>query len=302
MNAGGREACALASGVAAGVVGYRLVEVVVAPPFTAIAAAAYEIERVTGSVSTEPNEDGRRGVGVAAQDMHAKETGAFTGEVSAPMLKDAGATWVIIGHSERRQFFGETDATVVGKVDQAFAAGIRPIACVGETLEERESGRTLEVVERQVRAFMNHFLREPGFGVIAYEPVWAIGTGKVASPADAQAVHAHIRSLLEEVSEEVAETTRILYGGSVKADNAEGLLAQDDIDGALVGGASLDVGGFIAIAAAAQRLAERGEEERRAALGAEPAHESPSREPSDEAKSSDDGPLFKDRPGPSETF
>ena len=310
MNAGGRDACALARGVAMGVAGFRLVEVVVAPPFTAIAAAAYEIEEVTGSIDTAPNPDGKRGVGVAAQDMHAKDTGAYTGEVSAPMLKDAGARWVIIGHSERRQHFGETDATVVGKVDQAFAAGIRPIVCVGETFDERESGHTLEVIERQVRAFMNHFLREPGFGVIAYEPIWAIGTGKVASPDDAQEVHERIRALLEEVSEEVAEMTRILYGGSVKADNAEGLLSQDDIDGALVGGASLDANGFVAIAAAAQKLAEKGEEERRAALGvdAEPASAEPEEEreaepPPHEEEPEDQTELFKDPPsGPSETF
>jgi triosephosphate isomerase len=260
MNAGGRDACGLARAVAIGGVGMRRVEIVISPPFTAIAAAAYEIEEAIGRVDTSPDEDGRRGIGVAAQNLHERDSGALTGEISAPMLKDAGATWVIIGHSERRQLFRETDASVRDKVDAAFAAGLRPIVCVGETLEEREEGRTLEVVERQTRAFMNHFLREPGFGVIAYEPVWAIGTGKVASPDDAQEVHASIRALLEEVSEEVAEMTRILYGGSVKAENAEGLLAQDDIDGALVGGASLVADGFLAIAAAAQSLAERADD------------------------------------------
>src|SRR5512139_2178738 len=127
MNAGGRDACALASAVARGVAALDRVEVVVAPPFTALAAAAYEIEQVTGSIDTAPGQDGRRGVGVAAQNMHPKEKGAFTGEVSASMLKDAGASWVILGHSERRQLFGETDASVVEKVDAAFAAGIRPI-------------------------------------------------------------------------------------------------------------------------------------------------------------------------------
>jgi triosephosphate isomerase len=261
MNAGGRDACALARAVARGAVQRRLVEVVVAPPYTALAAAAYEIEQIAGSVETSANEDGKRGVGVAAQNMHARTKGAFTGEVSAPMLRDAGVSWVIIGHSERRQLFGETDATVKDKVDAAFAANLRPIVCVGETLEEREAGRTLEVVERQLRAFMNHFLREPGFGVVAYEPVWAIGTGKVASPSDAQEVHARIRKLLGEVSEEVADSTRILYGGSVKGDNAEGLLWQEDVDGALVGGASLEAAGFVEIIASAQHLAERLAEE-----------------------------------------
>ncbi len=255
MNAGGRDACPLARAVALGAVEMRHVEVVVAPPFTAIAAAAYEIEAAIGRVETSPDAHGRRGVGVAAQNLHDRESGAFTGEVGAPMLKDAGATWVIIGHSERRQLFRETDASVRDKVAAAFASGIRPIVCVGETLEERDEGRTLEVIERQTRAFMNHFLREPGFGVVAYEPIWAIGTGKVASPDDAQEVHGRIRALLEEVSEEVAETTRILYGGSVKGENASGLLSQDDIDGALVGGASLTAEGFLAIVSAAQILA-----------------------------------------------
>ncbi|MFO0615172.1 MAG: triose-phosphate isomerase [Polyangiaceae bacterium] len=273
MNAGGRDACALARGVARGVSPMRLVEVVVAPPYTALAAAAYEIEQICGSIETAANEDGKRGVGVAAQNMHARSKGAFTGEVSAPMLRDSGVSWVILGHSERRQFFGETDATVKEKVDAAFAANVRPIVCVGETLEEREAGHTLEVVERQLRAFMTHFLREPGFGVVAYEPVWAIGTGRVASPEDAQQVHARIREVLGEVSEEVAALTRILYGGSVKGDNAEGLLGQEDIDGALVGGASLEVAGFVQIVAAAQKLAEQLAEE----AGTEP--EEPTADP-----------------------
>ena len=195
------------------------------------------------------------GVQIGAQNVHWEKSGAFTGEISSPMLKDAGATWVILGHSERRQLFGETDEGVARKVTAAIAAGLRPIACVGETLEEREVGMTLEVVERQVRAVLAPLAKQPGFGAIAYEPIWAIGTGKVASPADAQEVHAMIRGLLEGQSEELAEATRILYGGSVKGDNAEGLLSQDDIDGALVGGASLDAAGFSKIAAAAEKLA-----------------------------------------------
>jgi triosephosphate isomerase len=138
-----------------------------------------------------------------------------------------------------------------------MTAELRPIACVGETLDQRERGETLAVVERQVRAFLDEFAKQPGFGVIAYEPVWAIGTGKVAKPEDAQEVHAFIRKILSAASEELARSTRILYGGSVKADNAEGLLGQPDLDGVLVGGASLDPTGFGKIAEAAQRLAER---------------------------------------------
>ncbi|MFO0549213.1 MAG: triose-phosphate isomerase [Polyangiaceae bacterium] len=251
MNAGGRDACALAFAVAQGTRAADRVDVVVAPPFTAIAAVAHEIEEARGSIDVSEG----FGVGVAAQNMHAQSSGAFTGEISAPMLRDAGATWVILGHSERRQLFGETDAGVEAKVKAALEAELRPIICVGETLAEREAERTLEVVEGQVRAFMQLLAHSPGFGVIAYEPVWAIGTGRVAKPEDAQAVHAAIRALLRTVSEHVAESTRILYGGSVKADNAAGLLGQADIDGALVGGASLDGAGFSAIAAAAQVIA-----------------------------------------------
>jgi triosephosphate isomerase len=192
--------------------------------------------------------------------MSAEASGAFTGEVSANMLKDAGATWVILGHSERRQLFGETDEIVARKVAAANSAGLRPILCVGETLAEREAGNTLSVVERQVTAVVHELAKQPGVGVIAYEPVWAIGTGKVAKPEDAQEVHAKIRSILAAVSAELATATKILYGGSVKADNAEGLLGQSDVDGALVGGASLDPAGFAKIVDAAQRLAAQPEQ------------------------------------------
>jgi triosephosphate isomerase len=253
MNAGGRDACSLARAVAEATRSADRVDVVIAPPFTALAAVAHEVQEVRGSIDVTEG----FGVGVAGQNMYAQPVGAFTGEVSAPMLLDAGATWVILGHSERRQFFGETDDGVASKVKAAIAAAIRPIACVGETLAEREAGQTLVVVERQVRAFMQLFAEAPGFGVIAYEPVWAIGTGKVAKPADAQDVHAQIRELLLEINEEVAEATRILYGGSVKADNAPGLFEQEDIDGALVGGASLDAEGFAKIVEAAQSIAAR---------------------------------------------
>lgn len=247
MNAGGQEAFGLATGVAEGARGKERVEVVIAPPFTALAAVAYELH------------DQKSSVQVGAQNMHHEPGGAFTGEISAPMLKDSGAVWVILGHSERRQHFGETDEIVARKVTAAIRAELRPIACVGETFAEREGGQTLEVVERQVRALLEELAKKPGFGVIAYEPVWAIGTGKVARPEDAQEVHALIRRLLGESSPELAEVTRILYGGSVKADNAEGLLSQPDIDGALVGGASLDAAGFSKIVEAAERLAEGAE-------------------------------------------
>jgi triosephosphate isomerase len=173
------------------------------------------------------------------------------------MLKVAGATWVILGHSERRHVFGETDDWVAKKVAAAQAAQLAPIGCVGETLAEREAGQTLEVVKRQVEAFAGELAQNPGFGVIAYEPVWAIGTGKVASPDDAQEVHAFIRKLLAERDPALAEVTRILYGGSVKANNAEGLLAQPDIDGALVGGASLEVDGFGKIIEIAGKLTKQ---------------------------------------------
>ncbi|WP_233562078.1 triose-phosphate isomerase [Sorangium cellulosum] len=248
MNAGGQDACPLAAAVAKATRELTRAEVVVAPPFTAIAAVAHELAEAKSEV------------GIAAQNMSAELSGAFTGEISSGMLKDAGATWVILGHSERRQLFAETDESVARKVASAVAAELRPIVCVGETLEEREAGDTLAVVERQVRAFLDELAKQPGFGVIAYEPVWAIGTGKVARAEDAQEVHAFIRGLLAKASEDLASVTRILYGGSVKADNAEALLAQDDIDGALVGGASLDAAGFAKIVDAAHRLAERAEQ------------------------------------------
>ncbi len=248
MNAGGQDGCALADAVAKAVKEHDQVDVVVSPPFTAIAAVAHVLD------------ENKSKVGIAAQNMHAEPSGAFTGEISSSMLKESGAAWVILGHSERRQLFGETDEMVARKVASAMAAGLRPIACVGETLDQRDAEATLEVVERQVRAVIDELARQPGFGVIAYEPVWAIGTGLVASPEDAQAVHAMIRGVLAQSSEELAQQTRILYGGSVKADNAAGLLDQADIDGALVGGASMDAGGFGKIVEAAQLLSPRAEQ------------------------------------------
>ncbi|MEO7326977.1 MAG: triose-phosphate isomerase [Minicystis sp.] len=245
MNAGGPAARLLAAAVVRTAVACDRVDVLVAPPFTVLASVAEEIASAGGRVW------------VAAQTMSHEGAGAFTGEISGAMLRDAGATWVILGHSERRQLYGETDDVVAKKTSAAMSTGPRPIVCVGETLAEREAGSTLAVVERQVRAVVGILALQPGFGAIAYEPVWAIGTGKVASPADAQAVHAAIRAQLAATSAVLAQETRLLYGGSVKADNAAALLGQADIDGALVGGASLDAKGFGAIIEAAQQLATR---------------------------------------------
>jgi triosephosphate isomerase len=236
LNAGGSKGLELAAAVAQATKGVAA-EVVVAPPFTALAAVAAELQGTH--------------VEVSAQNLYPKDSGAFTGEVSAPMLLEAGCKWVIIGHSERRQFFGETDASVSDKVVAAIAAGLKPIACIGETLAEREAGKTLEVCFRQLDAFGKALLANPGFGVVAYEPVWAIGTGKVATAAQAQEVHDAIRKRLAALSPELSEKTRVLYGGSVKADNAKELLGCPDIDGALVGGASLEAAGFAKIAQAA---------------------------------------------------
>ncbi|MET0592191.1 MAG: triose-phosphate isomerase [Polyangiaceae bacterium] len=244
MNHGGASACTLAAEIAQKTASFDKVDVLVAPPFTALAAVAHELHKTR--------------IAVAAQNLYPKDTGAFTGEISAPMLLESGATWVIIGHSERRQYFGETDPACAEKVATALAKGLRPIACVGETLAEREAGQTLAVVSRQVDAFAKILAAQTGVGVIAYEPVWAIGTGKVAGPEQAQEVHAAIRALLAKIGADFAEKTLILYGGSVKGSNAAGLLACPDIDGALVGGASLDATDFAAIAGAAQTIAAKG--------------------------------------------
>jgi triosephosphate isomerase (TIM) len=243
MNLGGGAGIELAQAVVALTAKVPHVDLVIAPPFTALAACAHECEESR--------------VELAGQNLYPKDSGAFTGEVSAPMLVDAGCRWVIIGHSERRQHFGETDAQVAAKVAAALRGGLVPIACVGETLQEREAGTTLQIVERQVRAFLSHLTGDSVAIAIAYEPVWAIGTGKNAGPAEAQEVHAAIRGWLEQKSAALASVTRILYGGSVKADNARDLLAAADVDGALVGGASLDAASFGAIAHAAEQLAAR---------------------------------------------
>lgn len=192
---------------------------------------------------------------VGAQNCAQHAQGAYTGEVSAAMLADVGCDLVILGHSERRTLFGETDETVAEKVQVAFDNGVMPIVCVGETLQEREAGKTIEVVSRQLRAVLDKVGIMPLVaGAVAYEPVWAIGTGKSASAEDAQAVHEALRAVLAEVDQEAAQRTRILYGGSVKAKNAPELFAQPDIDGALVGGASLKAEDFLAICYCADNL------------------------------------------------
>jgi triosephosphate isomerase (TIM) len=215
-------------------------ELVVLPPFTALAAVR----------STLAN-DGRLVLG--AQNCHWEKEGAFTGEVSAWMLADAGCRYVLVGHSERRHLFGETDEMVNKRAKGALAAGLSPIVCVGETLGERDSGQTLAVCTGQLAASLTGISPDEMARVtVAYEPVWAIGTGRNATPEQAQEVHAHIRDVLGRLfGKAVADATRIQYGGSVKANNAAELLGQPDVDGALVGGASLDAVGFAAICLAA---------------------------------------------------
>jgi triosephosphate isomerase len=208
-----------------------VVQVAVAPPFTALAAAAEALKGTS--------------IELAAQNVHFEPQGAFTGEISAPMLADLGVKHGIVGHSERRQYFGETDEGVRKKAAALLKAGILPIVCVGETLQEREANKTLDVVSRQVRGALEGLsAADVAKLTIAYEPVWAIGTGKTATTAQAQEVHAAIRKLLRELAAGAADQVRIQYGGSVKPDNAAELMAQPDVDGALVGGASLKAADF----------------------------------------------------------
>jgi len=219
------------------------VEIVIAPPFTALHAAAEALRNTN--------------ISVAAQDLHTEREGAFTGEVSGAMIKEAGAASVIVGHSERRRLFGDTDQLVNAKVKAAFAAGLTPIVCIGETLEERERNETLSVLDRQVTIGLTGLTRaQIGELVVAYEPVWAIGTGRNATAAQAQEVHRHIRSRLREwFGEEAADLCHVIYGGSVKPDNVAELLDEPDVDGALVGGASLDVRSFTDIVTRGRRAA-----------------------------------------------
>lgn len=242
MNTDLASATELAKGVVEGSSELSQVDLVVCPP-------AVYLHPVAAALQGSP-------VALGAQNMSAEPNGAWTGEVSSTMLLDLGARYVILGHSERRQSMGETDAGVNSKTHRALAEGLVPIVCVGELLEQREQGRTGEVIHAQfVGSLADVSADQIERVVIAYEPVWAIGTGKVATPAQAEEVHADLRRLLvERYNHEIASKVRILYGGSVKPDNAGQLLGQPNVDGALVGGASLKASDFLGIASAASRL------------------------------------------------
>ena len=241
MNLDRAAAVALAGEVAKGTAGVEGVDVAVCPPFVYIDPVAKVLQ---GSK-----------VGLGAQDMYHEAKGAFTGEISAAMLCDVGCKYAILGHSERRHVLGETDEAINKKVRAALAAKLTPIVCVGELLAEREAGKTLDVIRRQFTGSLAGLsAEEMAITVIAYEPVWAIGTGKTASPEQAEQVHADLRRILaDRYNKQVAEQVRIQYGGSVTPDNAAQLLAQPDIDGALVGGASLKTAAFMAIVGAAAK-------------------------------------------------
>jgi triosephosphate isomerase (TIM) len=214
------------------------VDVLVCPPFVYLAELAGV---ATGSQ-----------LSIGAQDVAAEDSGAFTGEVAASMLRDVGCEFVIVGHSERRALFGDTDDVTARKVAAALRSGLRPILCVGETLKERDAGVAFDVVRRQLATVLDHVGVAAFAGVLmAYEPVWAIGTGRTATPEQAQAIHAEIRATVAQRSATIAGSLRILYGGSVKAANAKDLFAMPDIDGGLIGGASLDAAEFLTICKAA---------------------------------------------------
>jgi len=239
MNKTASDAVSLVHEVVAAAGKQHEVEVVVCPPFTALESAAKAL-------------DGSQ-IKLGAQNMHPEPNGAFTGEVSAPMLRSLFVTHVILGHSERRQHFGETDAFINLKVLAALKHQLRPILCVGESLAEREAGTTLKIIQTQLERALEGVSKEQVPTVIlAYEPIWAIGTGKVATAAQAQEVHAFVRGLLgKHFTEAVAQKVRILYGGSMKAANAPELLAEQDIDGGLIGGASLEPRSFVELIRAA---------------------------------------------------
>lgn len=215
------------------------VKLAVCPPALYVAQAQVELSGASSLVA------------LGAQDCSAHTSGAYTGETSAAMLLELGCRYVIVGHSERRQYHQESDIAVASKAKAALEAGLTPIVCVGETLEQRENGNTQTVIEQQINAVVTVLKENTAMCVIAYEPVWAIGTGKTATPVQAQEVHAFIRGLLRSELKDRANAVQILYGGSMKPDNARELLAQTDIDGGLIGGASLKVADFLAIAQAA---------------------------------------------------
>ena len=239
-----REAVDYAADLLPRVRGVPDVDVVLAPPFPALPAL---VDALAGLAGGEH-------IAVAAQNVHAEPQGAYTGEVSPPMLRACGVTLAIIGHSERRRLFGETDAGVDAKTRAAAAAGLTPIVCVGETLEEREAGRTPDVLDRQIAQGLGGLSpAQTSAAVVAYEPVWAIGTGRVASPDQADDAHRRIRARLAvRFGDAAASACRIIYGGSVKPANAAALTAQPHVDGALVGGASLDPAAFAEIVAASR--------------------------------------------------
>lgn len=239
MNKSAGESVDLAEGVAKEMGDQTVVDVVLCPPFTSLDAVATVVEETP--------------LKLGGQNMHPAANGAFTGEISAEMLRYFYASYVILGHSERREYFKETDAFINEKVLAAFNANLRPILCVGETLEEREAGNTISVVDTQTRGGLaNVSNKDAELLVVAYEPVWAIGTGKTATPEMAQEVHAAIRAILVDLfGDEVAQKIRIQYGGSMKPGNAKELLSQTDIDGGLIGGAALDAKSFCEIIKAA---------------------------------------------------
>jgi len=241
MNGSRTSIQALIEGIISGATGLEEVDIVVCPPFVFLS----EVSQALAD----------RRIAVGAQNVAIPKQGAFTGEVSASMLKDVGCEYVIIGHSERRALYGETDQIVAEKFASVLALGLTPILCVGESLEEREAGTTENVVERQLASIIQYNgIAAFTNAVIAYEPVWAIGTGKTATPHQAQEVHAFIRQLLNGQNASIAAKIRILYGGSMKSANAAELLAQSDIDGGLIGGASLSRDDFIAICSAATKV------------------------------------------------
>lgn len=237
MNLNFDQSTALVKAIAIGIRDLSGVEVLVAPPFTSL----HVVRQAIGNSS----------IYLAAQNMHWEKDGAFTGEVSAQMLIEAGCSHVILGHSERRSLFKERDEMINYKVKSAVSAGLIPIVCVGETLEERENSWTFDVIRNQLSGSLKHFVDEknlPVSTILAYEPVWAIGTGRTATPEQAQEVHVFIRNWLTETfGKNASDQIRILYGGSVKPDNIKALMSNPDIDGALVGGASLKPESFIGI-------------------------------------------------------
>lgn len=240
MNGTRALAAELIGGIVRGIGSVANAEVVLCPPFILIPLVAEKLKDIGGQI------------GWGGQNLSSHPSGAYTGEISGPMLRDAGCTYVIVGHSERRTLYGETDAMVAEKFAAAQAAGLTPILCLGETLAERETGRTEPVVERQLAAVLERSgIESLARATIAYEPVWAIGTGRTATPEQAQAVHRFLRARIAARDARIADGVRILYGGSVKGGNAPELFSQPDIDGGLIGGASLHAEEFLAICRAA---------------------------------------------------